>query len=247
MRSIVTATPVALGEHCEAGAGVAVLGLADGAAVNEQDAAVLVHPGLVRVPEDEDVAVGERGDALEGARRLVLEQVLVHLPWRTVHEADAFAAELEAQVEGQLAHERLRAFVGVGERPVDRKLTDRSVVPVDVGAAAVFEVAPDRIVVVAVDGRDRAVFDPGADLVRVGAVADEVAAAVDGVDSSSAIRESADSSAGRLACMSVMTATRFSGRFLAIAVGQLGRAGRFAANELVGERAERRADQWRDR
>jgi hypothetical protein len=55
-------------------------------------------------------------------------------------------------------------------------------VPVDVGAAAVFEVAPDRVVVVAVDGRDRVVFDPGADLVWVRAVADEVAAAVVGVD-----------------------------------------------------------------
>jgi hypothetical protein len=33
------------------------------------------------VAEDEHVAVGERGDALEGARGFVFEQVLVDLAW----------------------------------------------------------------------------------------------------------------------------------------------------------------------
>ena len=52
----------------------------------------------------------------------------------------------------------------------------------DVGAAAVVVVARDRMVVVAVDRRDRPLLDQRADLVRVRAVADEVTAAVDGID-----------------------------------------------------------------
>jgi hypothetical protein len=55
-------------------------------------------------------------------------------------------------------------------------------VPVAVGAAAVLEIAGDGVVVIAVDGGDCALLDQGADLVRVRAVADEVAAAVDGID-----------------------------------------------------------------
>jgi hypothetical protein len=68
---------VALLEQREAAARVAVLRLPDRAAVDEEHAAVLADPGLVRVPEEEDVAVGELGDPLEGARRSVVEQVLV--------------------------------------------------------------------------------------------------------------------------------------------------------------------------
>jgi hypothetical protein len=69
----------------------------------------------------------------------------------------------------------------VRERPVDRKLADLAVVLVDIGAAAVVEIAGDRIVVVSVDGRDAALFDQRADLVRVRAVSDQVAAAIDGL------------------------------------------------------------------
>jgi hypothetical protein len=50
------------------------------------------------------------------------------------------------------------------ERPVDRKLADLAVVLVDVGAAAVVEVARDRVVVVAVDP---ALGEKGANLVGV--------------------------------------------------------------------------------
>ena len=64
----------------------------------------------------------------------------------------------------------------------DRELSELAVVRVAVGAAAVFEVAGDGVVVVAVDGGDAARLDQGADLVRVRAVADQVAAAVDRVD-----------------------------------------------------------------
>jgi hypothetical protein len=70
---------VSVGKHCVAGTRISVFGLADSAAVDEEDAAVLVYPRLVRVSEDEDVAVGGGGDPLERARGLVLEQVLVHL------------------------------------------------------------------------------------------------------------------------------------------------------------------------
>jgi hypothetical protein len=42
----------------------------------------------------------------------------------------------------------------VGECPFDGELADFAVVFVDVGAAAVLEVAADRVVVVAVDGRE---------------------------------------------------------------------------------------------
>jgi hypothetical protein len=70
----------------------------------------------------------------------------------------------------------------MGECPVDRLLAEFAVVSVDVGAAAVFEVAADGVVVVAVDRRDLHLLHEGADLVGVGAVADQVAAAVDLLD-----------------------------------------------------------------
>jgi hypothetical protein len=67
----------------------------------------------------------------------------------------------------------------VCERPLDRELPDLAIVLVDIGAAAVLEVAGDRVVVVSVDGRDAALFDQLADFVRVRAVSDQVAAVVD--------------------------------------------------------------------
>jgi hypothetical protein len=91
-------------------------------------------------------------------------------------------AELEPQVEGQAAHEVLGAAVGVRERPLDRALAQLAVVRIAVGAAAVFEVARNRVVVVAVDRRDRPLLDQVADLVRVRAVADEISAAPHAVD-----------------------------------------------------------------
>ncbi len=57
-----------------------------------------------------------------------------------------------------------------------------AVVRVDVGAAAVLEVPRDRVVVVAVDRRDRPLLDQRAHLVGVRAVADQVPAAVDALD-----------------------------------------------------------------
>ena len=122
------------------------------------------------------------GEALVEPGGLVLEEVLVDLARRAVHEMDAPFADLEAQVERQLAHEVLRRLVGVRERPGDRLLTELAVVRGDVRAAAVLEVARDRVVVVAVDGRDLALGDQRAHLVRVRPVADEVAAAVDPLD-----------------------------------------------------------------
>ena len=88
-------------------------------------------------------------------------------------------AEVELEVERERAHEVFGALVGVGERPFDRALSEVAVVLGHVGAAAVVEVARDRVVVVAVDGRDAALLDQRADLVGVRAVADQVAAAVD--------------------------------------------------------------------
>jgi hypothetical protein len=70
----------------------------------------------------------------------------------------------------------------VREGPVDRALAELAVALVAIGAAAVLEVARDRVVVVAVDGRDRALLDERADLVRVRAVADQVAPAVNALD-----------------------------------------------------------------
>ena len=90
--------------------------------------------------------------------------------------------QLEAQIEGQLAHEILCVAAGVGERPVDRELPQLAVVRGDVGAAAVFEVASDCVVVVAVDRGDTPLGDQRADLVGVWSVADQVAAAVDAFD-----------------------------------------------------------------
>jgi hypothetical protein len=118
---------------------------------------------------------------LEGAGRLVGEQVLVDLARRAVHEPHALVAQVEAQVERQAAHEVLGAAVGVRECPLDGELSEFAVVLVAVGAAAVLEVAGDGVVVVAVDRGDSALLDQGADLVWVRPVADQVAAAVDGV------------------------------------------------------------------
>jgi hypothetical protein len=98
-----------------------------------------------------------------------------------VHQPHALSTKLEAQVEREAAHEVLGLSVGVRERPLDRPLPEFALVPVAVGAAAVVEIAGDRVVVVAVDGGDCALLDQGADLVRMRAVADQVAAAVDGV------------------------------------------------------------------
>ena len=68
------------------------------------------------------------------------------------------------------------------ERPLDGELAELAVVGGDVGAAAVVEVAGDRVVVVAIDRRDLALGDQRAHLVGVRAIADEVAAAVDALD-----------------------------------------------------------------
>ena len=114
--------------------------------------------------------------------RLVLEQILVDLPRRAVHEPHLFGAELEAQIERQPAHEVLRALVGVRERPRDRLLPELAVVLGHVGAPAVVELAGDRVVVVAIDRRDPALLDHAAHLVRMRPVPDEIAAAVHGVD-----------------------------------------------------------------
>lgn len=67
------------------------------------------------------------------------------------------------------------------ERPLDRELPVLAIVLVDIGAAAVVEVAGDCVVVVSVDGRDAALFDQLADFVRVRAVSDQVAAVIDGL------------------------------------------------------------------
>jgi hypothetical protein len=99
-----------------------------------------------------------------------------------VDEVHRRAPDVEAQVERKLAHELLGRLSGVGERPLDGELPDLAVVRRDVRAAAVVEIARDRVVVVAVDRRDRALLDQRADLARVRPVADEVAAAVHALD-----------------------------------------------------------------
>ena len=118
-------------------------------------------------------------------------------------------ADREVQVERQVAHEVLRRLVGVRERPLDRPLAELAVVRRDVRAAAVVEVARDRVVVVAVDRRDRRARRSarrprwGAGRSRPGRRRSRRCSIP-----SSSIRASAASSAGRLAWMSVMTATR---------------------------------------
>ena len=134
------------------------------------------------MPEYEHLRVLGRGEPLVQARGLVLEQVLVDLPRRAVHEVNRDVPELESQIERQRPHEVLRALVGVRERPRDRSLPELAVVLGDVRAAAVVELAADRVVVVAVDRRNLTLLDQRAHLVRVRAVADEIAAAVQAVD-----------------------------------------------------------------
>src|SRR6266536_2957038 len=131
------ADPAALRlQHGERAARVAVLRLAHRPAVDEQHAAVLVDPGLVGVAEDQRVDLLGGGEALVQARRLVLEEVLVDLARRAVHEVHRGLADLEAQVERQVAHVVLAGLVGVLERPVDRALAELAVVGRDVRAPA---------------------------------------------------------------------------------------------------------------
>src|SRR5436853_582590 len=102
-------SPVLPGESCCAAipepvtraARVAVLGLADRAAVDEQHAAVLMHPRLVGVSEHQHpVGFGARKALIERCG-LLLEQVLVHLAGRAMHQMNTHLADLEAQVERQ--------------------------------------------------------------------------------------------------------------------------------------------------
>lgn len=99
-----------------------------------------------------------------------------------MHQADALPGQLEVQVEGQVAHEPLRALVGVLESPRHRFLADLAVLGRRVEAAAVVEVAGDRVVVVAVDRRCAPLLNHAANLVRPRSIADEIAAAVDILD-----------------------------------------------------------------
>ncbi len=94
-------------------------------------------------------------------------------------EPHAVAAQLEAEIERQLAHEVLRALIGVLERPRHGPLTKLAVVFGDVSAPAILELAGDRVVVVAVDRGDPVFGDQLADLVGTRAVPDQVAAAID--------------------------------------------------------------------
>ena len=71
----------------------------------------------------------------------------------------------------------LDCWACVRECPVHRALSKLAVMRGDIRAAAVLEVACDGVVVVAVDRRNVALGDQGADLVGVRAVANEVAAA----------------------------------------------------------------------
>ena len=97
-------------EHGERAARVAVLGLADRAAVDEQHTAELADPRLVRVAEHEHVGVLGGGEPLVEPVGLVLEQVLVDLARRAVHEMDLALTEREAQVERQSRMKSLAAW-----------------------------------------------------------------------------------------------------------------------------------------
>ena len=100
-----------------------------------------------------------------------------------MHEAHALVSHPETEAERQPAHEVLGRPIRVNERPFDRALAELAIVGIDVGAAAVVLAASDRVVVVAVDGRDRPLLDQLTHLVRVRSVADQVTAAVGGFDS----------------------------------------------------------------
>ena len=80
----------------------------------------------------------------------------------------------------------------------DRLLPELAVVLGDVRAAAVIELAADRVVVVAVDRRDPALLDQRAHLVRMRPVADQIAAAVDASTPIASIARRLAASAGRL-------------------------------------------------
>jgi hypothetical protein len=68
----------------------------------EERASVFPDPWLVRVPEEEDVALGDLGDPFERAGGPVFEQVLVHLGRRAVDEADALPASWKRRSKGPL-------------------------------------------------------------------------------------------------------------------------------------------------
>jgi hypothetical protein len=96
----------------------------------------------------------------------------------------------------------------VRERPLDGSLPELAILLVDVRTTAVLEIAGDRVVVVAVDRRDRALGNPRADLVGMRAVPDEIAAAVEVGDAELIDPRQRAWSPGRLPWISVMIATR---------------------------------------
>jgi hypothetical protein len=99
-----------------------------------------------------------------------------------MHEVHGAVSHVDLEVERERAHEVLGVLVGVRQGPIDRLLTEVAFVLGWVGAAAVFEVARDRVIVVSVDGRDAELLDQRTDLVGVRAVPDQVAAAIDAPD-----------------------------------------------------------------
>ena len=113
------------------------------------------------------------------SRRLVLEQVLVDLARRAVHEVDRRLATSKRRSNGR---SRMKSLAPVGVASVhstERWPSSRSC---GVTYAQPQSSSPgDRVVVVAVDRRDP-ILDQRADLVRVRAVADQVAAAVHALD-----------------------------------------------------------------
>ena len=174
---------VARAQDGEGGARIAVLRLADRPAIHEQHAAVLVHPRLVGVAEDERVGLLSARPAARRARR-ACPRTSTRSPSAASRGPGGRRSRPTSKRRSK-GSSRMKSFASAGRcarastRPT---LSELAVVLGDVRATAVLEVPSDGVVVVPVDRRDAALLDQPADLVGVRAVADEVAAAVDALD-----------------------------------------------------------------
>ena len=157
--STCTGCPWLNGQQRPGGARIAVFRFSDTAVIDEEDTLDLTHPRLMGVPKDEHIRIRALRNARQGARIPIFEQVLIHPPRRAVHQAEAPALRLEANLRDEGAQVGLVLRRGDAASPEQGLLTPRFFVFVLVGAAAVIAIKPDPIVVVAHDGGDATLAD----------------------------------------------------------------------------------------
>ena len=154
-RSIVTSTAVVAGPRiANAPRGSPSLGLPTEPQLTNSTPPCSRTHGLWVWPKTSTSGGLGAGEALVEAGGLVLEEVLVDLARRAVHEMDLGSPTSKRRSNGSSRMKSLERWSVCASVHVDRLLAELAVVRGDVRAAAVVVVARDRVVVVAVDRRD---------------------------------------------------------------------------------------------